>query len=347
MSRWFSTWCGHKKRLVNELRMKVASERKLAALRALGGKNVNKRLPTALRNAEGHPVEDQSRWENLIHEHFRGKFCSENVQKPETTRVFWNMKVWEALQRGQNPEELSFEEFLEVLRLVKPNVATGRDNVPGTILRFLPEFVQNQLYRAIVERLAGREYAHVRGWAEFDICLVPKKGDISKLSNWRPISLVPTLYKVYEMCMWEVLDKELRPLPIQLVVCRPGMQCLDIVSLLVESLRKADELGEKLFVVSMDVASAFDSVSAQVLGDVLLERGARHYHLCGGSSERESGASSAAVFGVYKKCFVHFGRGHETGRPKNTFRLEPGHGGVDRGIIAIVGRAGSGGVLGS
>ena len=46
------------------------------------------------------------------------------------------------------------------------------------------------------------------------------------------------------------------------------------VSFLVESLRKGDEWGEKLFVVSMDVASAFDSVSAQVLGDVLLERGA-------------------------------------------------------------------------
>ena len=58
------------KRLVNELRVKVASERKLAALCALGGKNVNKRLPTALRNAEGHPVEDQSRWRSLIHEHF-------------------------------------------------------------------------------------------------------------------------------------------------------------------------------------------------------------------------------------------------------------------------------------
>ena len=33
-------------------------------------------------------------------------------------------------------------------------------------------------------------------------------------------------------------------------------------------------VGRKLFVVSMDVASAFDSVSAQVLGDVLLGRGA-------------------------------------------------------------------------
>ena len=61
------------KRLVNELRVKVASERKLAALHALGGTNVNKRLPSALRNAEGRPVEDQSRWRSLIHEHFREK----------------------------------------------------------------------------------------------------------------------------------------------------------------------------------------------------------------------------------------------------------------------------------
>ena len=176
------------KRMVNELRVKIARERKLATLRALGGKRVNKRLPSALRNIEGQPVEDQSCWCSLIHEHFCGKFRRGNVQKPEATRVFWKMKVWEAQQHGQNPEELSFEEFREVLSLVKPHVATGRDIVPGTILRFLPESVLNQLYRAIVERLAGREDAHVQGWAEFDICLVPKKSDISKLSNWRPIS---------------------------------------------------------------------------------------------------------------------------------------------------------------
>ena len=96
------------KRLVKEWRMKVVSERKLAVLRLLGRKNVNKRLPSALRNAEGHPMEDQSCWESLIHEHCGRKFRRENVQKPETTRVFWKMKVWEALQRGHFPEELSF-----------------------------------------------------------------------------------------------------------------------------------------------------------------------------------------------------------------------------------------------
>ena len=41
--------------------------------------------------------------------------------------------------------------------VVKRNVATGRDNVPGTILLFLPEGTQILLYHAVVERVAGRE----------------------------------------------------------------------------------------------------------------------------------------------------------------------------------------------
>ena len=84
------------------------------------------------------------------------------------------------------------------------------ENVPGSILRFLPEITQTRLYYAVVERLAGREDAHIKDWAEFDVCLVPKKGDISYIDRWRPISLVPTLYKLYEICMWKVLDKELK-----------------------------------------------------------------------------------------------------------------------------------------
>ena len=185
---------------MNELRGKVASERKLVALRTLGGKSVNKRLPDGLRNPEGLLVKDQSCWGSLIHEHFGGNFRRDNVQRPEVTRAQWKSRVCHAQQHGQRPEELSFEEFREVLSLVKPNVATGRDNVPGTIVRFLPESVLNQLYRAIVDRLSGREDAHVHSWAEFDICLVPKKGDISKLCNWRPISLVPTLYTKCMKC---------------------------------------------------------------------------------------------------------------------------------------------------
>ena len=99
---------------------------------------MNNRLPAGLRTSEGLLVEDQSRWGEMIHEHFGGKFRRDNVQRPEATRALWKSRVRWAQQHGQKPEELSFEEFVQVLSLVKPNVATGRDNVPGTILRFLP-----------------------------------------------------------------------------------------------------------------------------------------------------------------------------------------------------------------
>ena len=61
------------------------------------------------------------------------------------------------------------------MALVKTDVATGRDNVPGSILCFLPEVTQTRLYYAVVERLAGREDAQIRDWAEFDVCLVSKR----------------------------------------------------------------------------------------------------------------------------------------------------------------------------
>ena len=230
-----------------------------------------------------------------------GKFRRDNVQRPEATRALWKSRVRWAQRHGQKPEELSFEEFVEVLSLVKPNVATGRDNVPGTILRFLPESVQNQLYRAIVDRLSGREDAHVHSWAEFDICLVPKKGDITKLSNWRPISLVPTLYKVYEMCLWKVLDKELKPLPRQLVGFRPGLQCLDIVS--------------------------FFGQRPGVGGCASGKRGDNLH--CGGCCEGKFGSVCEAVHGQHKKSPLQTGSGNETRRPEDSIRMEPGDGSTD------------------
>ena len=90
-----------------------------------------------------------------------------------------------------------------------------------------------------------------------------RKATFQGCPTGRPISLVSTLYKVYEMCMWKSVGG---------VQARHAVSghCLFSGGKSSESRR----VGEKLFVVSMDVASAFDSVSAQVLGDVLLERGA-------------------------------------------------------------------------
>ena len=83
--------------------------------------------------------------------------------------------------------------------MVKPNVAMGRDHVPGRIVLLLHEATKVLLDNAVVDRPAGREDTHVKDWAEFDVCLVPKRGDISYFSRspWPS-----TLFKLHELCMW-------------------------------------------------------------------------------------------------------------------------------------------------
>ena len=157
------------KRVVAELRAQVAAGRILSSVRRITSKDISKRQPYSLRDAEGQQVEDQSRWGDIVHEHFKEKFKSDDAVNPETTRRMWRHRVRMAIQNGHSPGELSFEEFRAAMELMKPNVATGRDTVLGTILLFLLEATKGFLYNAVVERVAVREDTHVKDWAEFDV----------------------------------------------------------------------------------------------------------------------------------------------------------------------------------
>ena len=212
----------------------------------------------------------------------------------QTTRRIWRSRVRIAIRSGYS---LGAE-----FRGVPGGHEAGKNqrrHGSGQCARYdsalLPEATQTLLHGAVVVRLAGREDAHVK-----NVCLVPKKGDISWLSHWEPISFVPTLYKLYELCMWEVLDKEFKPLPDQLFGFRPG------VSFLVEGLRKAKEWGEQLFVISMDVASAFDTVTAEILGDALLAKSVLAISAAAVVREQFQPALSA-VLGPHAKCSVQSG----------------------------------------
>ena len=86
-------------------------------------------------------------------------------------------------------------------------------------------------------------------------------------------------------------------------------------SFLLESLPKAEEWGETLFVISMDVASACDSVRADFLGDVLLERGASAFSAAA-VVRKKLGTPMSTVPGPHSMCPAEFGRGFEARRPR-------------------------------
>ena len=141
------------------------------------------RHPSFLRDAGEGRVEDQVPLGRHCSQHFKKKFRGDDAKCPGSIGELWRLRVRSTIRNEHSPGVLSYAEFCEAFELAKPNVATGRDNIPGSVLRLLPEEVRSRLCCAVVERLAGREDGHVRNWAEFDVCLVPKKGDISNLGR--------------------------------------------------------------------------------------------------------------------------------------------------------------------
>ena len=193
-------------------------------------------------------------------------------------------------------------------------------NVPGSILRFTPESVQIQLYSAIVERLAGREERSRQELGEVRHLLGSKERRHFQVVQLAAYLLeFPRSTKVYEMCMWmKVLDKELRPLPGQLVGFRPGMQCLDIVSFLWKVCAKLTS-GEKNCSLSPCMWRALLTRSApRVLDDVLLERGATTVSAAAAVRENLE-LRARPCLGFTKSASFSLDVGHETWRPKNTF----------------------------
>ena len=102
-------------------------------------------------------------------------------------------------------------------------------------------------------------------WTDFDVWFPRKAISLGSVSG-NPISLLPTLYKLYELCMWKVLDRD-QTAPDQLFGFRLGRQCLYIVSLLVQGLRKAEEWDGKY-----ESSKHFSLSKAEILCDASPER---------------------------------------------------------------------------
>lgn len=98
------------------------------------------------------------------------------------------------------------------------------------------------------------------------ITLLPKKGDLRSLKNWRPVSLLCTDYKIFS----KVLATRLRDVMASVVhgdqtYCVPGRLISDNVTLIRDVLDLSRSLGIDVGLISLDQEKAFDWVEHQYL----------------------------------------------------------------------------------
>lgn len=102
------------------------------------------------------------------------------------------------------------------------------------------------------------------------ITLLPKKGDLTDIKNWRPVSLLCTDYKILSKALANrlkyVMDEVLH---VSQTYCVPGRSIIDNVSLVRDVLEVSGSSGTDFGLISLDQEKAFDRVEHMYLWKVL------------------------------------------------------------------------------
>ena len=115
---------------------------------------------------------------------------------------------------------------------------------------------------------------HLREFARMRLKILPKKGDVRDLNNWRGIMLLDAVFKVISMIINDRLQRLLKEVGIeeQNGFCC-GCGCSDGNFCIRQALKKRREHSLDSWVLFVDLVKAFDSVPREVLFSVLAKFG--------------------------------------------------------------------------
>ena len=139
--------------------------------------------------------------------------------------------------------------------------ATGPDGINNRILRELSAELSAPLSVLFNKSLGEGKFPS--NWKDAHICTVLKKGDPSLVSNYRPISLLNTMEKVFERVIFKHLFNYLRdtnfltPLQSGFV---PGDSTVNQLISIYNTFCQALEQGKEVRVIFLDISKAFDKV---------------------------------------------------------------------------------------
>ena len=227
-----------------------------------------------------HFGSDEERSEHIT------SYCEEIYKKPAADPISTQADIVNFLEdTATNPtvenskltdaEKTELESPITLLELEKSMSNSNMSSAPGTdgisnkfIKRFWNIFKTPLLKYANHCFFTGTLTDSFKG---AKIRLIPKKGDISKIKNWRPISLLNCFYKILSRVLTNRLRKYIDKLtPIGQKGYSEKRQCQEVLISVSDCISKCNSRKVRGALLSLDISKAFDSLSHSFLNSVLL-----------------------------------------------------------------------------
>lgn len=155
---------------------------------------------------------------------------------------------------------------------LKMEKSPGPDGLTNEVIKFGCEYLIKPLTHMFNQIL--RTSYTPRQWSESDIILLYKKGDPNNINNYRPISLLPSLYKLFSSIIEKKLkEKTEKYQPIEQAGFRRGFSTIDHIHSLEMLIEKYQEFKRPIYIVFIDYQKAFDSLFHSAIWKTLLSQG--------------------------------------------------------------------------
>ena len=221
-----------------------------------------------LRSAMGEIIKDREQQMKRWVEHYSALYAKDNMVTEDALNTIESLPVLEELDSQPSLEELG-----KALDSLAPGKAPGNDGIPAEVLKCHKESLVIELHRLLC--LCWRDGSVPQDMRDANIVTLYKnKGDRSDCNNYRGISLLSTVGKLFA----RVALKRLQVLAERVY---PDSQCgfradrstIDMVFSLRQLQEKCREQRQPLFVAFIDLTKAFDLVSREGLFKILTKIG--------------------------------------------------------------------------
>ena len=190
-------------------------------------------------------------------------------QETEASYRSWVADVFrelESLFAGEAELCLPFDYLLDSVLSIDGDKALGADDIPPNALKLLSWECLSVVHRFFQARLNNKAAGKVHdAWHLIKVWCIEKICSTRSLSQWRPISLLSTLQKLYSSCLSQILEDQV-DMPADYVLgFTEGMQTLDVTFAVRMGFEVARVWGLPIYMLRFDIHKAFDSICHRAL----------------------------------------------------------------------------------
>ncbi|CAG4944708.1 unnamed protein product [Colias eurytheme] len=192
----------------------------------------------------------------------------------EFYRELYSKKGKEIQYYGHNSEDkYSIEpiregEVYSQIKKLKNEKSPGPDGLTNESLKLGAPFLLKHLTK-LFNMILDTETIP-KQWCSSDIVLIYKKGNPLELSNYRPISLLPSAYKLFSsIILNRIANKINLTQPVEQAGFCSGFSTIDHIHTVEQLIQKYEEYNMPLYIACIDYSKAFDSISHNSIWNAL------------------------------------------------------------------------------